>query len=75
MTQSLLTLLEQAERARDEGQAALQQAEQAARDLQEQAQQLTQYHSETPSFARTSPPPAGMTYPSVFKRLTAASGS
>ena len=46
MTQSLLTLLEQAERARDEGQAALQQAEQSARDLQEQAQQLTQYHSE-----------------------------
>lgn len=46
MTQSLQTLLEQAERARDEGQAALQQAEQAARDLQAQASQLNQYHDE-----------------------------
>jgi flagellar FliJ protein len=46
MSQSLQTLLEHAERARDEGQVALQQAEKAARDLQTQAQQLTEYHSE-----------------------------
>lgn len=46
MSQSLQTLLEHAERARDEGQVALQQAEKAARDLQTQAQQLTAYHSE-----------------------------
>lgn len=46
MSQSLQTLLEHAERARDEGQAALQQAEKAARDLQTQAQQLMEYHNE-----------------------------
>jgi flagellar FliJ protein len=46
MTQALHTLFEHAQRARDEGLAALQQAEQIARDLQAQAEQLQQYHDE-----------------------------
>ena len=46
MSESLHALLEHAERARDEGQAALLQAEEAARKLQTQATQLHQYHVE-----------------------------
>jgi flagellar FliJ protein len=46
MSQSLQTLLEHAQRARDEGLAALQQAEQIARDLRTQTDQLQQYHDE-----------------------------
>ena len=46
MSQALHTLFEHAQRARDEGLAALQQAEQLARELQLQAEQLQQYHDE-----------------------------
>ena len=46
MSQALQTLLEHAQRARDEGLAALQRAEQVARDLRTQFDQLQQYHDE-----------------------------
>ncbi len=46
MTQSLQTLLEHAERERDEGLAALQQAGRLVQDLQAQASQLAVYRDE-----------------------------
>ncbi len=46
MSHALQTLLEQAQRARDEGLAALQQAELLVRELQGQTDLLQQYHDE-----------------------------
>ena len=63
MTQSLQTLLEHAERERDEGLAALQQAGRLVQDLQAQASQLAVYRDEYdarhPARGGRGPGPAG----------------
>jgi flagellar FliJ protein len=60
MTQALTTLLEHAQRQRDEAMAALMQAEDAARSMAAQAEQLRTYRAE---YAARSPARGGRSAP------------
>lgn len=60
MTHSLHTLLEHAERERDDAMAALLQAEEAGRRLRQQMEQLQTYHAE---YAARSPAQGGRAAP------------